>query len=81
MSYSDGLYLYVVTHVMRCDFNVLFQDSKLESNLSLDKVSIDEILEAQRVEQENKASEKAKRELLLQKRGLPMSDVSEDIYS
>ena len=47
--------------------------------MKLDKVSIDEILEAQRIEQDNKAEEKEKRELILQKRGL-VTDLAEDIY-
>lgn len=48
--------------------------------MNLDKVSIDEILEAQRIEQDDKAKEKEKRELILQKRGL-IHEVAEDIYS
>ena len=48
--------------------------------MDLDKVSIDEILEAQRVEQENEAAEKKRREQILQKRGL-LTELAEDIYS
>ncbi len=47
--------------------------------MKLDKVSIDDILEAQRIEQDNKAEAKEKRELILQRRGL-LTELAEDIY-
>ena len=57
-------------------------DSELESNMKLDKVSIDEILEAQRIEQEREAEEKQRKENLLRERGLIISkDFGDDTYS
>ena len=46
------------------------QDPELEASQALEKVSIDEILEAQRVVQEREQAEKKKREQLLRSRGL-----------
>ena len=46
------------------------QDSELEGRQELEKVSIDVILEAQRVEQERKEEERKKREQLLRSRGM-----------
>ena len=55
-----------------------FQDSDMEANQPLKKVSIDEILEAQRLAQEKTEAEKKKREQLLRARGMRPLDHTED---
>lgn len=55
------------------------QDAELESSQPLEKVSIDDILEAQRVQQEQRAKEKKKRENILRARGMrPLDPAGED---
>ncbi len=46
------------------------QDPQLESAQTLVKVSIDEILEAQRIQQETREAEKKQREATLRARGI-----------
>ena len=57
---------------------LLLQDAELESNQPLEKVSIDDILEAQRVQQEEREKEKKKRENILRARGMRPLDQGED---
>ena len=57
------------------------QDAALESAQPLEKVSIDTILEAQRVQQEGREAEKKRREQLLRSRGIRPLEHSEDTYS
>ena len=47
----------------------------------MERVSIDDILEAQRVQQELKEAEKKKRETILRARGIRPLDHGEDAYS
>ena len=54
------------------------QDAELESNQPLEKVSIDDILEAQRVQQEEREKEKKKRVDILRARGMRPLDQGED---
>lgn len=56
-------------------------DAALESAQPLEKVSIDTILEAQRVQQEGREAEKKRREQLLRSRGIRPLEHSEDTYS
>ena len=57
------------------------QDAELESSQPLEKVSIDDILEAQRVQQEEREKEKKKRENILRARGMRPLDQGEDTYA
>ena len=59
----------------------LFQDPELEQGLTLERVSIDDILEAQRLQQEEKEQERDRKARILQEKGLPLSEQSEDVYS
>ena len=60
---------------------LILQDSELERELTLERVSIDEILEAQRLEQEKVDEERKRKEQILRERGLPLSERTEDVYS
>lgn len=61
--------------------NPLPQDPALESSSQLQRVSIDEILEAQRLQQEKAGEEKRRREQILRVRGMRPLDHTEDTYS
>ena len=54
-----------------------YQDPELEGSHGLEKVSIDEILEAQRVAQEKEQAERKKREQILRARGMRPLDRSD----
>lgn len=66
------------THTLSLPLPLLFQDPDMEANQPLKKVSIDEILEAQRLAQEKTEAEKKKREQLLRARGMRSLDHTED---
>ena len=54
----------------------------LEETHKLEQVSIEEILEAQRLQQEQEEAEKTKRLALFRERGLQLhQELSEDAYS
>ncbi len=57
------------------------QDSTKEQGLGFQQVSIDDILEAQRVKQEAREEERRKRDVILQARGMRPQDKTEDAYS
>ena len=57
---------------------VIHQDAELESRQNLTEVDIDEILEAQRLQQEDKQKEKKKKESILRARGINPLEHGED---
>ena len=59
----------------------VLQDPELESGLLLERVSIDDILEAQRVQQEQAEEERNRKARILKEKGLPFAEQREDIYS
>ena len=59
----------------------LSQDPVREQGLGLQQVSIDDILEAQRLRQEARELEKRRREQILRARGMRPPDHTEDAFS
>ena len=67
----------VLSHSATTHTHTPCQDPELEGSHGLEKVTIDEILEAQRVAQEKEQAEKKKRDQLLHSRGMRPLDHSE----